>query len=87
MVVEGMVLFGVQHLQHGGRGIAPVVHAHFVNLIEEEQWIPDPGLGHFLQQLAGHGADVSASVPSDLGFIPDPTQRHANKLPVGGPGQ
>ena len=37
MVVEAVVLLGVEHLQQGCRGVAAEVHAHLVDLVEQDQ--------------------------------------------------
>ena len=48
MVVKGMILFRIQHLKHRGSGITAMIHTHLVDLVEQEQRIPDTCLGHLL---------------------------------------
>jgi hypothetical protein len=48
-----VVLFRIEHLEQRRGGVAAVVHAHLVDLVEQEQRIAYAGLGHFLQSLPG----------------------------------
>ena len=60
-----------------------MVHPHFVDFVEQKEWIAHARLGHFLQQLAGHGADVRSAMAANLSLIPDATQGHANEFAIG----
>src|SRR5690606_31986666 len=50
----------------------------------QEQRIAHRYLGHVLQNLARHGADIGPTVAAYLGFVPNATQGHAHKLAVCG---
>ena len=54
VVLEGLVLLGVEHLEHGRGRVAAMVHTHLVDFIQQEQRVANPRLGHLLQQLTGH---------------------------------
>ena len=69
VIDERVVLLGVEHLEQRRRRIAAEVHAHLVDFVEQEQRIAHADLGHVLQDLAGHRADVRAAVAADLGFV------------------
>src|SRR3546814_2328865 len=56
------------------------------DLIQQEQWIPHPDLGHALQYLAWHGTDIRPAMAPDFGFITHATQCHTHKLAVDGLG-
>ena len=73
MVVERVILFGVEHFQHGRRRVSTVIHPHFVDLVQQEKGIFHSGLGHLLQQLSWHGANIGSSMASDLRFVADTT--------------
>src|SRR4029453_17952111 len=66
VVPEGVVLGRVQHLQQGGRGVAPPVGADLVHLVEEDDRVHAPGLGQGPDDPARLGADVGAPVAPDL---------------------
>ena len=78
MVAEGVVLLGVQHFEQGAGRVAPEVHAHFVDFIQQKQRVARAGLVQALQHFAGHGADVGAAVAPDFGFVAHAAQRHAH---------
>ena len=80
VVVEGRVLFRVQHLQQGAGRIAAPVGAHLVDLVEQEEGVGGLGLLHRLDDLAGHRADVGAPVAADLGLVAHAAQRQAHEL-------
>ncbi|MNM92285.1 hypothetical protein D3C81_1046120 [compost metagenome] len=79
-----MVLFRVQHLEQRRRRIAAEIHAHLVDLVEQEERIAHADLGQALQDLARHRTDVGTAVPADLGLVTHATQCHAHELAVRG---
>ena len=84
MVGEGVVLLRIEHFQQRRGRIAAEIHAHLVDLVEQEQRVLAPHLGHVLQDLARHRADIGAAMAADFGFVAHPAQRHAHELAVGG---
>ena len=82
MVIERMILFGVEHFQHRRGRISTVIHPHLVDLVQQEKRVSHTGLRHLLQQLAGHGADIGSSMASDLRFVADATQGHPDKFSI-----
>ena len=84
VVDERVVLLGIEHLEQRRRRIAAEVHAHLVDFVEQEQRIAHADLGHVLQDLAGHRADVRAAMAADLGLVAHAAQGHAHELAVGG---
>ena len=70
VVVEGGVLFGVEHFEQGRGWVA--VHgasADFVYLVEYEDGVVGAGLDDVLQYASGHGSDVGAPVSAYLGLV------------------
>ncbi len=63
-----------------------MIHAHFVDLIQQEKRVFHLNLGHFLHQFTRHGTDISTAVPTDFRFIAHPAQRHTHELTVCRPG-
>ncbi len=86
MITEGVILLRVQYLEEGCRRVAPEIHAHLVDLIQQKYRVLGTGLPHTLNDPARQGTHIGAAVPPDLGLIPDPTQGDADKFPLQGPG-
>ena len=86
VVVEGMVLFGIEHLQQRRRRVAAEVHRHLVDLVEHEQRVAGADLVEVLHDPARHRADVGAAMAADLGLVAHAAQRHPHELAVGGLG-
>ena len=86
VVPEGVVLLAVQHLQHGGGGVPPVVAAHLVNLIQQQQRIHAAALGDGVDDPARHGPYVGLPVAADVRLVPYASQAQPGQLPVEGLG-
>ena len=86
MVAEGEVLLRVQHLQHGGSGIAPEIVAHFVDLVEQEHGVHGARPLHALDDAARDGPHIGAPVAADLGLVPHAAQAHLHELAAHGLG-
>ena len=82
MVLEGVVLLWVKHLEHRRGGIATPVGRHLVDLIKQNNRVDNARLLHALDDATGHGANVRAAVTANLGFIAHPTEAHAHELAV-----
>src|ERR1700677_4196038 len=82
MVIERRVLFGVEHFEQGRRRIAAKIHAHLIDLVEQEERIRRLGLAHRLDNLARHRTDVGAPMSANLRFVAHAAERHTNKLPA-----
>ncbi|MPN14997.1 hypothetical protein SDC9_162326 [bioreactor metagenome] len=83
MILEGVVLLRVQHLEQRGRRITTEVLTELIDLVEQEQRVTITNLAHVLQDLARHRADVSPAMTTNLGLGPYSTQRHAHELAIG----
>ncbi|MCY1404163.1 hypothetical protein D9M71_193650 [compost metagenome] len=86
VIVEVVVLLGVEYLQQRRGRIATHVAAHLVDFVEQEQRVAHANLGHFLNQTTGHRTDVGTAVAANLGFVTHATEGHAHELAVGGTG-
>ena len=78
MIPESIILLPVQHLQQSSAGIALVVIADLVDLIQKQQRVLDPCLPDRIGDPAGHGAHIGFAVAPDLSFIPDAAQTDAD---------
>ena len=78
-----MILFRVEHLQQCGGRITPEVHSHLVHFVKQEQRVLHRHLGHILQNLARHGADIGAAVTANFRLVAHAAKRHAHKFAVG----
>jgi hypothetical protein len=85
VVVEGVVLLGIEHLEQRRGGIAAPVGAHLVDLVQQEEGVGGLGLLHRLDDLAGHGADVGPPVAADFGLVAHAAEAEAHELTAGGP--
>ena len=83
VIVEGVVLLGVEHLEQRRGRIAAEIGAHLVDLVEQEQRIRGLGLAHRLDDLAGHRADIGPPVAADLGLVAHAAERDAHELAAG----
>ena len=59
MIEKAGVLLGVQYFEQRGCGIALIRSTYLVDLVEHDDRIRDAGFANRLNELAGHGADVS----------------------------
>ena len=86
VVAEGEVLLRVEHLEQRRRGVAAVVGADLVDLVEHEDGVRRAGLVDALDDAARHGADVRPAVAADLGLVAHAAEREPHELAVEGPG-
>ena len=80
VVDEGRVLFRVQHLKHRTGRVTAEILAHLVDFIKQDQRVGGLGLFQRLDDLAGHRADIGATVAADLGFVAHAAQADADEL-------
>src|SRR3990172_9183077 len=85
MIGEAVVLLGIKDLEQRRRRIAAEILPELVDLVKHEQGIDRTDAAHGLQDPSRQGPDVSSPVASDLGFVADPSQGDADKLPSQGP--
>ncbi|MNB88452.1 hypothetical protein D3C75_354660 [compost metagenome] len=83
VIAERHVLFRIQHFKQGRRRVAAHIGRHFVDLIQQEQWVFNAYFRHFLDQLARHRADIGPAVTADFGFVTNAAQRHTDVFTSG----
>jgi hypothetical protein len=86
MIIEGVILLRIEHFEQGCRGIAAKIDTHLVDFIQAEHRIDNTSLLHRQDDLTRHGADIGATVTSNLGLVTDAAQRQADKLTAHGAG-
>ncbi len=86
VVEEGDVLLRIKDLQQRRGGVAPEIHAHLVDLVQQEDGVLFARLAHHLDDLAREGADVGPTVAADLRFVAHATQGEPDEFPAGRPG-
>ena len=86
MIPVCMILLAIQHFQHRSGRIAPVVSAHLVHLVQQEQRVHGLGLNQAVDDPSGHGAHVGLPMTTDLGLIPNTAQTDPGHVPVQGTG-
>jgi hypothetical protein len=84
VIVEGVVLLGIEHLEQRRRRVTAKIGAHLVDLVEQEQRIVGGPLLEALHDLAGQRADVRAAVAADLGLVAHAAQRQPRELATRG---
>ena len=82
MVAEARILRRVQNFQKRGRGVALIVAAELIDLVEQQQRILALRLRKAGHDPAGHGPDVSLAVAADLRLIVHAAKRNARELSV-----
>src|SRR6185437_6809599 len=80
MIGEGVVELRVEDFHERGRRIAPKIHGHLVNFVEDEHGVYRAGLAHHLDDLAGKRANVSAAMAANFGFIAHAAERDAHEF-------
>ena len=86
VILERMVLRGVQHLEQRRRRIAAPVGAQLVDLVEQDHRIHRAGVAQGAHEPARQRADIGAAMSADFGLVAHAAERHPDKLPAGGPG-
>ena len=82
VIPEGVVLLAVQRFQQRGGGIAPVIAAELIDLVQHQQRVHSAAAADGLHDAARHSADIRFPVAADVGLVPDAAQRNAAELPV-----
>ena len=73
VICKRVILFRIQHFQKG-TGRASVIRCRqFIHFIENHNRIRDTALVDPIHNSSWHGANISSSVSSDIGFIMDAT--------------
>ncbi len=80
MVREGVVLFGIEHLQQRRAGIAAEVVANLVHLVHHEHGVDGAGFLHALNNLTRQRASIRTPMTANRRFIVHTAQRHAHEL-------
>ena len=86
IVSELAVLLRIQHFQHSGRWISLVITAHFIDFIQQHQWILHSGLPDALDQTSRHSPNISPAMTTDLCLIFHTSQADADILFIQCPG-
>ena len=80
VVSELLVLGRVEYLHQRRGRVAAEVAAELVDFVQHQHRIAHAGASHRLQNAARHGADISAAVAAQLGFVVQAAQAHALEL-------
>ena len=80
MVAERVVLRRVEHLEQRRRGVAAVVGADLVDLVEQHDRVHRPGLPDRADDATGQRTDVGTAVAADLGLVADAAEGDADEL-------
>src|SRR5262249_22002564 len=66
--------------QQSTRRVTPKIGADFIDLVEHDNRIARSDSAQFLNNAAGHRADICPAMPPDLRFITNAAETHARKL-------
>src|SRR6185503_12615119 len=80
VVAKSIVLLRIQNFQKRGRRVATKIRSHLINLIEHDQWIVCTRLLQRLDDAAGHRADVSPAMATDLSLVVHASQTESHEL-------
>ena len=86
MVVEAVVLLGIQHLKQSRRRIPSKIAGELVYLVQEKNRIRRACPLNALDNLSGHGPNIGPAMTANFGLIPHSPQRGAHKLSASRPG-
>ncbi len=78
---KGVVLPRIEHFEQRARRIAAEIGADLVDLVQHHDRIAGSGAAQFLDNPAGHRADVSPAMAADFRFVANPAEAHPNELP------
>ena len=83
IIVERVVLLGVEHLQQGRLRVAIVIILrNLVDFIQNEHWIVCLGFDETFDDAARHRPDIRAAVAANLGFIVNTSQGYSDIFPA-----
>src|SRR5262249_29526937 len=71
---------GIQHLEKGGGGIAPEVHAELVDLVQHEHGVLRLRAPQPLDDLTRQSADVGPPMAADLRLVSHASERGSMEL-------
>src|SRR5687767_7600593 len=80
MILECVVLFGIENLQQCRARVAPKIGAKLVNFVEQQYGINGACLLHHLNYLARQCSDVGSTMAANLSFVTNATERQSHKL-------
>src|SRR5262249_24185567 len=83
VILEGEVLFRIQHFKQCSRRITAKIHAHFVDFVEQENRIDRTGLLDHLNDLTRKCADICPAMATYLRLISDTAQSQPHQLSSG----
>ena len=74
VILERVVLFRIEHFEQCGARVATEVGAKLVDFVEKQYGIYGGRLLHHLNDLTGKGADVRATMTTNLSFVANTAQ-------------
>ena len=80
MIDKRGILLGIKHFKQRGTGITTEILPHLVDFVEQEKRILDRHLGHVLQNLARHRANIGPAMATNFGFVTHATETHAHEF-------
>ena len=86
VVGESAVLFGIKYFEQSAGRVPVVGDGELVDLVEHHDRVGDAALLNAVHDPAGHGSDVSASVPPDIRFVAHTAKAYTGILAVECPG-
>ena len=86
MIVERLVLLGIEDFKEGGGGIAAIVRTHLVDFVEAEKRIAGFGALQGHDDFARHGPHVGAAMPADFRLVAHAAEGEAHVFASGGAG-
>ena len=84
MIGKIFVLFRIQYFQQCRSRISLVVRSDLIYFVKEEYRVFGSAFFDGVHDPAGYRPNIRSSVASDLGFIPDTSQRHPYEFTVDG---
>ncbi len=86
VVLEGAVLFGIEHFEQCRGRVASKIGTDLVHFVDHEHGVVVAGLANLLDNPPGQGPDVGAPMAADVRLVAHAADGHADELAPDGPG-
>ena len=69
MILEGIILFGIQHFQQGRCRVTAEIFAEFIDFVQQDKRITGTSLFNSRHDATGHRPHIGAPVTHNFAFI------------------
>src|SRR5580658_1069459 len=84
VIGEPVIQLGVEDFHERGGRVAAKVGGHFIDFVQDEDWVHGAGLFHHLNDLTGQRANIGTPMATNFGFIANAAEGYADEFATGG---